>query len=93
MIISTEIKAKMLNIALELDDNCIQNREFMNMIETKITVKDNIDVNHINYGLISLHSCGDLTPTMMKLFNHENKIKFISAFSCCYHSMKLNEGE
>ena len=45
-----------------------------------------------NYGLISLHSCGDLTPLMLKLFNNVNEIKYLVAFSCCYHSMKVNDG-
>ena len=41
-----------------------------------------------NYGLISLHSCGDLTPLMLKIFKEDGqKLKFLAAFSCCYHKM------
>ena len=46
-------------------------------------------------GLVSLHSCGDLTPTMLRLFADESvqassslAIGFVAAFSCCYHTMR-----
>ena len=41
------------------------------------------------FGLISLHSCGDLTPSMLKIFSqNECELKFMVAFSCCYHAMQ-----
>ncbi len=43
-----------------------------------------------NFGMISLHSCGDLTPAMLYTFAKSNieELKFICAFSCCYHLME-----
>lgn len=47
-----------------------------------------------NVGMISLHSCGDLTPAMLKTFTQSMNtgLKFLCAFSCCYHSMS-REGD
>ncbi len=38
---------------------------------------------------ILFFSQGDLTPNMLKIFNaNREDLKFITAFSCCYHSMQ-----
>jgi hypothetical protein len=80
-----DLKDRILNLSLTLDEDCINENKFLKIIETKLNNETN------SFGMISLHSCGDLTPNMLKLFLNENKIKFLAAFSCCYHSMKYNE--
>lgn len=70
------------------------------------TIKDNCEMEFIDYlnknlneenknitdkGMISLHSCGDLTPSMLKIFKCDSELKFVVAFSCCYHRMSINE--
>ena len=49
--------------------------------------------NGDNVGMISLHSCGDLTPAMLNTFAQSTHtgLKFLCAFSCCYHSMNREE--
>ena len=42
-----------------------------------------------NFGIISLHSCGDLTPNLLKIFSqNKNYLKFLATFGCCYHKME-----
>jgi len=43
--------------------------------------------------LVSLHSCGDLTPSMLRIFaaNGCRDLRALVAFSCCYHSMEQEE--
>jgi len=43
--------------------------------------------------MVSLHSCGDLTPSMLRLFvsNQNRDLNMLVAFSCCYHSMHKDE--
>ena len=41
--------------------------------------------------MISLHSCGDLTPHMLNIFSqNKNYLKFLVTFGCCYHKMEEN---
>ena len=47
-----------------------------------------IQLDH-NYGLIGLHTCGDLGPTMIRLFSRVPEIRFILAVGCCYMKMDL----
>ena len=81
-----DLKDRIFNIPFRLDEDCLCENRFLKEMENKL----NIEMNH-EFGMISLHSCGDLTPNMLKLFLNESRIKFLAAFSCCYHSMKYNE--
>ncbi|KAK4882945.1 hypothetical protein RN001_006264 [Aquatica leii] len=38
-----------------------------------------------NFGLIGLHTCGDLGSTCLKIFNKNYHIKFLCNVACCYH--------
>lgn len=41
-------------------------------------------------GLIGLHTCGDLGPTLVRNFVIEPEIKFILAIGCCYMKMSCD---
>ena len=41
-------------------------------------------------GLIGLHTCGDLGPTLIRNFAVDPGIKFILAIGCCYMKMSLD---
>lgn len=36
-------------------------------------------------GLIGLHTCGELGPSSLKLFNNNESVRTICNISCCYH--------
>ncbi len=38
--------------------------------------------------MIGLHSCGDLSPVMMKLFMNSRRFRTLLLVSCCYHRME-----
>lgn len=76
-----DVLKKVKNVTFKLYKDCEE--QIMNIIS------ENSNAN-CNLGLVSLHSCGDLTPQMLKLFANQSKFKFLAAFSCCYHSMKLD---
>ena len=44
---------------------------------------------HERLCLIGLHCCGDLTPTMLKLYAKMPQFAAFVNFSCCYHKMSL----
>ena len=37
--------------------------------------------------LVGLHCCGDLTPTMMRLFTSAHDLQNLICVGCCYHRM------
>jgi len=39
------------------------------------------------FGLVGLHPCGDLAPTLLQLFSACEEAKFISIVGCCYMKM------
>ncbi|GJQ84632.1 hypothetical protein Trydic_g12661 [Trypoxylus dichotomus] len=41
----------------------------------------------VPFGIVGLHPCGDLAPTLLRLYRKCAKIKFINVVGCCY--MKL----
>lgn len=41
--------------------------------------------------MIGLHSCGDLSPVMMKLFMNSQRFRALLLVSCCYHRMEWKE--
>ena len=43
------------------------------------------------FGIIGLHTCGDLGPTLIRNFAHVPEIKFLLAIGCCYMKMDLNK--
>ncbi|CAB0044499.1 unnamed protein product [Trichogramma brassicae] len=57
------------------------------------TLRANFDLegsDELGYGLIGLHPCGDLGPTLLKLYATEPRNRFICVVGCCY--MKLSQG-
>ncbi|KZC04159.1 PREDICTED: protein RRNAD1-like [Dufourea novaeangliae] len=41
------------------------------------------------FGLIGLHSCGDLAPLLLKLYSSRCEAKFICIVGCCYMKLSL----
>ncbi|OQR77660.1 exosome complex exonuclease RRP44-like [Tropilaelaps mercedesae] len=41
----------------------------------------------IKFGLIGLHTCGDLGPTMFRLFRESSQVKALVSVGCCYHKI------
>ena len=46
--------------------------------------------NDENIILTGLHPCGDLTPTLMRLFKNINQIKALIFVGCCYNKLSEN---
>eukprot|EP01127_Copromyxa_protea_P020965 TRINITY_DN7094_c0_g1_i1.p1 TRINITY_DN7094_c0_g1~~TRINITY_DN7094_c0_g1_i1.p1 ORF type:complete len:437 (+),score=90.21 TRINITY_DN7094_c0_g1_i1:385-1695(+) len=48
-----------------------------------------------NVGIVGLHCCGDLTPTILRLFCNNPGIRSLMVVGCCYYAMseERQEGE
>jgi len=42
-----------------------------------------------DYGILGLHTCGDLGPVILKIFSQDPEAKFLNSVGCCY--MKIKE--
>ncbi|XP_044764870.1 protein RRNAD1-like isoform X2 [Coccinella septempunctata] len=74
-------QARHVNIRIEPD---INNNEFLNIICSAF----GIDKKDFQFGIVGLHPCGDLGPTLIRLYNEIPNIKYINVAGCCY--MKLS---
>lgn len=43
------------------------------------------------FGIVGLHPCGDLSTTLLNLFNKCSQAVFINMASCCYMKLTLNQ--
>ena len=50
-----------------------------------------VDNKFNQFGLIGLHTCGDLGPTLIRNFVHVPEIKFLLGIGCCYMKMDLDK--
>lgn len=50
-----------------------------------------VETKDFQFGIVGLHPCGDLGPTLIRLYNNLPNIKFINVAGCCY--MKLSTKE
>lgn len=41
------------------------------------------------FGLVGLHTCGDLGPILVRNFARTDQIKFLAVVGCCYMKMNL----
>ncbi|KAK2579480.1 hypothetical protein KPH14_010794 [Odynerus spinipes] len=49
----------------------------------------NVDTECLNYGIIGLHSCGDLASILLNLYSSTKEAKFMCIVGCCYMKMTL----
>ncbi|RUS81898.1 hypothetical protein EGW08_010325, partial [Elysia chlorotica] len=62
-------------------------------------VKESVDGSNksspapVNVCLIGLHCCGDLSPTMLALFDQVSSVRAVCSVSCCYHKMSCVLGK
>ncbi|XP_065059525.1 methyltransferase-like protein 25B isoform X1 [Rhopilema esculentum] len=66
-----------------------ENRTFDDNKQTSTDSEENKE----NYVLVGLHTCGDLSPTMIRTFVNCEGAKAIVLISCCYMKLTCNEVE
>ncbi|XP_045481622.1 methyltransferase-like protein 25B [Harmonia axyridis] len=74
-------KIRLVNMRIEPD---ISNEEFLNLICSSFATHS----KDFKFGIVGLHPCGDLGPTLIRLYNEIPNIKYINIAGCCY--MKLS---
>ncbi|XP_068144848.1 methyltransferase-like protein 25B [Drosophila tropicalis] len=51
----------------------------------------NLKTDNFRFGIIGLHPCGDLGPTLMRMFLACKQAKFLNFVSCCYQKMTTKQ--
>lgn len=60
-------------------------------IDLKKIAQDIFKREELTLGLVGLHTCGNLGPTSIKLYNNNKNIKMLCNVSCCYHLLEKDE--
>lgn len=80
----TSTSHRLINIAYTINDK--SESELMSLV-----MEHQVFTENKKMAMVSLHSCGDLTPSMLRIFAANTSVlKLLIAFSCCYHSMNKN---
>lgn len=77
------VKPVHLNTMITTDINV---KTFRNHI--KMALNEN---QKFKFGIVGLHPCGDLSPTLLHLFNTCSEAVFINMASCCYLKLTLHQ--
>lgn len=72
------------HITLTLNPSTKNLTEFLNS-------NSQFDTKFNQFGLVGLHTCGDLGPTLIRNFVHVPEIKFLLGIGCCYMKMDLDK--
>ncbi|KAG8227566.1 hypothetical protein J437_LFUL000666 [Ladona fulva] len=68
-----------------VEESSSKSSDLENKSPSKLQVADNCVC------MVSLHSCGDLSPTAMRLFLQLPETRLLILLACCYHKMKTLE--
>ncbi|CAG8522304.1 844_t:CDS:2 [Funneliformis caledonium] len=60
-------------------------------LEVETCSNKQVEQDDDNYLICGLHSCGQLSSTMLDLFIKNEKIKCVTNVGCCYHLLDENE--
>lgn len=87
--------------SLKLDAQSGENnlKSVTEMITTKTDLQNLVDNNlsengegrNNEYGIVGLHTCGNLGANILKLFLHNENAKFICVVPCCYNLVQEDE--
>lgn len=96
-VVSVDTDSKLLSTASELDDRLIDDFEFLKsrakprQIHFTIGKQNGSELisGEPNFGLIGLHTCGNLSHDLLELHKHSNS-RCLFLCSCCYHKTEPN---
>jgi len=60
-------------------------QEFHAILSEKFQISDSA----LRYGIVGLHTCGDLGPVLLKMFTNDSKATVLQSVGCCY--MKIQQ--
>ena len=78
------------HVSIKIGESNVQGRELAEKLKTEFF--DNFNRNELksDFGLIGLHTCGDLAATLLRFYAQQEDAKFICIVGCCY--MKITCG-
>ncbi|KAK9889473.1 hypothetical protein WA026_004748 [Henosepilachna vigintioctopunctata] len=81
-----EYRRPIRQVNMRIDPN-ITSEDFLSIVCSAFSVQE----DNFEFGIVGLHPCGDLGPTLLRLYQKISSIKFINVVGCCY--MKLSTPE
>ncbi|CAL8110209.1 unnamed protein product [Orchesella dallaii] len=65
--------------------------DLQNLVTTNFAEGDADDGTSVKYGIVGLHTCGNLGANILKLFLHNENANFICVVPCCYNLVREDE--
>ena len=95
--VSVDTDPKLLSTASEIDDRLVDDFPFLKsrpkprQINFTISKQNcsQLTAGETNFGLVGLHTCGNLSHDLLELHKHSNS-KCLFLCSCCYHKTQPN---
>ncbi|XP_043281175.1 protein RRNAD1-like isoform X2 [Venturia canescens] len=78
------------HISTRIVESDILGKGLMGKLKNEFTKNFILNQSQHGFGLIGLHTCGDLAANLIRLYSHHNEIRFICIVGCCY--MKITCG-
>uniref|UniRef100_A0A182JPB4 Methyltranfer_dom domain-containing protein n=1 Tax=Anopheles christyi TaxID=43041 RepID=A0A182JPB4_9DIPT len=64
---------------------------FVQLLRDALNVEKDQQANPFQFGLIGLHPCGDLAPSLLRLFLACQECRFVKLVCCCYMKLSCKE--
>lgn len=62
--------------------------DLLSLIESSPNIPPQLINDDTKFCLVGLHCCGDLTPTLMRIFCANPRVRCLCVVGCCYYSMR-----
>lgn len=73
-----------INHRLEMN---VTKEKFLKIIKEAFHIQN----DDFEFGIVGLHPCGDLGPTLLRLYKECDNIRFINIVGCCYMKLTTNK--
>lgn len=67
-------------------ENDLTSQEFVALVKEAFK----LETDNFQFGIVGLHPCGNLGPTLLRLYSESKNANFINIASCCYMKLGLS---
>ena len=68
-----------------VDQSFVANGDLTRLFDELESSSDKVNTTCNGMFIVGLHTCGDLAPTALRIFENEPSVKLICIVGCCYH--------
>lgn len=80
---------KLEHVSVKLETSNHAQEKVKQLLHDVFANSYDVDPECLNYGIIGLHSCGDLASILLNLYSSTKEARFMCIVGCCYMKMTL----